>query len=92
MPIIRPQIKVLDDDYKRLILEEAKSIIETQGVFIENQQAIAMFDKLGLNHEDKRYFIPSDLVEKCLGTTPHQIKLFDREGGTYGIKRRSGSF
>jgi len=80
MPIIRPQIKVLDDEHKRLILEEAKSIIETQGVFIENQQAIAMFDKLGLNHEDKRYFIPSDLVEKCLGTTPHQIKLFDREG------------
>ncbi len=80
MPIIRPQIKVLDDEYKRLILEEAKSIIETQGVFIENQQAIAMFDKLGLNHENKRYFIPSDLVEKCLGTTPHQIKLFDREG------------
>jgi trimethylamine--corrinoid protein Co-methyltransferase len=80
MPIIRPQIKVLDDEHKRLILEEAKSIIETQGIFIENQQAIAMFDKLGLNHEDKRYFIPSDLVEKCLGTTPHQIKLFDREG------------
>jgi trimethylamine--corrinoid protein Co-methyltransferase len=80
LPIIRPQIKVLDDEHKRLILEEAKSIIETQGVFIENQQAIAMFDKLGLNHEDKRYFIPSDLVEKCLGTTPLQIKLFDREG------------
>ncbi|MHA2474905.1 MAG: hypothetical protein ACXAES_16905 [Promethearchaeota archaeon] len=46
MPIIRPQIKVLDDEHKRLILEEAKSIIETQGVFIENQQAIAMFDCL----------------------------------------------
>ncbi|MHA1913719.1 MAG: trimethylamine methyltransferase family protein [Promethearchaeota archaeon] len=80
MPIIRPQIRVLDEEHKGLILEEAKTILETQGVFIENQQAIAMFDKLGLNHEDKRYFIPSDLIKKCLDTTPDQIKLFDREG------------
>jgi trimethylamine--corrinoid protein Co-methyltransferase len=80
MPIIRPKIKVLDERYKGLILEEAQSILETQGIFIENQAAITMFDKLGLNHENRRYFIPSDLVKKCLGTTPHQIKLFDREG------------
>ncbi|MFW9942889.1 MAG: trimethylamine methyltransferase family protein [Candidatus Thorarchaeota archaeon] len=80
MPIIRPKIRILDEEHKKLILEEAKSILETQGVFIENQQAIEMFEQLGLNHEDTRYRIPSDLVDKCLNSVPHQITLFDREG------------
>ncbi|MFX0082138.1 MAG: trimethylamine methyltransferase family protein [Candidatus Hodarchaeota archaeon] len=80
MPIIRPKISVLNDEYKRLIFEEAKSILETQGVFIENQQSIEMFNQHGLNHKDERYFIPSDLIDKCLDSVPHQITLFDREG------------
>jgi trimethylamine--corrinoid protein Co-methyltransferase len=80
MPIIRPKIRILDDEHKKSILGEAKSILETQGVFIENRQAVDMFNRLGLNHEDARYFIPSDLIDKCLNSVPHQITLFDREG------------
>ncbi|MFX1374446.1 MAG: trimethylamine methyltransferase family protein [Promethearchaeota archaeon] len=80
MPIIRPKIEVLDDEHKKLILEEAKSILATQGVFIENQEAIELFEHYGLNHEVERYFIPSDLIDKCLHTVPHQITLFDRNG------------
>jgi trimethylamine--corrinoid protein Co-methyltransferase len=80
MPIIRPRISILNDEYKKLILNEAKSILETQGVFIENQQAIEMFKLLGLNHEEERYYIPSDLINKCLDSVPHQVTLFDREG------------
>ena len=37
MPIMRPKIKIIDDDHKEMILEEAKSILENQGVFIEMQ-------------------------------------------------------
>jgi len=80
MPIIRPKIRILDDDHKKLILSEAKSILETQGVFIENRQATEIFDQLGINHEEERYFIPSDLIDECLNSVPHQITLFDREG------------
>jgi trimethylamine--corrinoid protein Co-methyltransferase len=80
MTIIRPRIKVLDDNHKKQIFEEAKQILETQGIFIENQMAIEMFDSKGLNHEGAKYFIPPDLIDKSLDSAPHQITLFDREG------------
>jgi trimethylamine--corrinoid protein Co-methyltransferase len=80
MAIIRPKIEVLDAEHKRLIIEEAKSILETQGVFIENQEAIELFENQGINHKGKRFFIPSDLINKCLETTPNNITLYDRDG------------
>jgi trimethylamine--corrinoid protein Co-methyltransferase len=80
MTIIRPKINVLDDNHKIQILEEAKLILETQGIFIENQEAIEMFEKKGLNHEGAKYFIPSDLINKSLDSVPRQITLFDRDG------------
>ncbi|MFX1488777.1 MAG: trimethylamine methyltransferase family protein [Promethearchaeota archaeon] len=80
MPVIRPKISILDEEHKKLILNEAKSILETQGVFIENQQAIDMFELNGLNHDGMRYYIPSDLVDTCLNSVPSQITLYDREG------------
>jgi trimethylamine--corrinoid protein Co-methyltransferase len=61
-------------------LDEAKSILENQGVFIENLEAIDLFNKHGINHEGSRYFIPSDLVNKCLESVPSEITLYDREG------------
>ncbi|HDZ18715.1 hypothetical protein LCGC14_0594700 [marine sediment metagenome] len=80
MTIIRPKIEVLDAEHKRLILEEAKSILETLGVFIENQEAIELLENQGINHEGQRFFIPSDLISKCLETTPNNITLYDRDG------------
>jgi trimethylamine--corrinoid protein Co-methyltransferase len=79
MAIVRPKIKILDDDYKQKILGEAKMILETQGIFVENHEAIDMFNKYGLNHKGLRYFIPPDLVDKCLGIVPSEITLYDRE-------------
>ncbi len=83
MTIIRPQIKVLDEDYKNKIFNEAKNILETQGVFVENEDAIELFAKNGITHKDSRFFIPSDIVDKCLSSVPNEIKLFDREGNEH---------
>ena len=83
MTIIRPQIKVLDEDYKNKIFNEAKNILETQGVFVENDDAIELFTTNGITHKDSRFFIPSDIVDKCLSTVPNEIKLFDREGNEH---------
>ncbi|MFX0030218.1 MAG: trimethylamine methyltransferase family protein [Candidatus Hermodarchaeota archaeon] len=80
MTIIRPKINVLDEEHKNLIFDEAKLILETQGIFIENQEAIEMFENEGLNHEGARYFIPSDLIDGSLDSTPDQITLYDRDG------------
>ena len=83
MTIIRPQIKVLDEDYKNKIFNEAKNILETQGIFVENEDAIELFTMNGITHKDSRFFIPSDIVDKCLSTVPNEIKLFDREGNEH---------
>ncbi len=80
MSILRPKINVLDEKHKKQILEEAKLILETQGIFIENQESVELFEQKGLNHEGLRYFIPPDLIKKCLDTVPNEITLFDREG------------
>lgn len=83
MPIIRPKIKILDEEHKRLILEEAKSILEVQGVFIENQEAIDIFNEHGIKHKDLRFFLPPDLIDKCLETVPNEITLYDRDGNDH---------
>ncbi|UCD00930.1 MAG: trimethylamine methyltransferase family protein [Promethearchaeota archaeon] len=83
MPIIRPKIKILDEEHKRLILEEAKSILEVQGVFIENQEAIEIFNEHGIKHKDLRFFLPPDLIDKCLETVPNEITLYDRDGNDH---------
>ncbi|MCK4281898.1 MAG: trimethylamine methyltransferase family protein [Candidatus Lokiarchaeota archaeon] len=80
MPIIKPKIQILDNEHKKLIFNEAKIILETQGVFIENQEAIDLFSQQGLNYKEQRFYIPSDLVDKCLKSVPNEITLFDREG------------
>lgn len=80
MTIIRPKITVLDDEHKQNIFNEAKEILETQGIFMENKDAIQLFENEGINHKDQRYFIPSDIIDKCLSSVPNKITLFDREG------------
>ena len=80
MAIIRPTIKVLNEDYKNKILIEAKKILETQGIFVENQEALELFQKEGLKQIDSRIFIPSDLIDHCLESAPKEIKLYDRDG------------
>ena len=80
MSILRPKINVLDEKHKEQILEEAKKILGTQGIFIENQEAVELFDQKGLNHDGLRYYIPPDLIKKCLDSVPEKITLFDREG------------
>jgi trimethylamine--corrinoid protein Co-methyltransferase len=80
MGILRPKIQVLDEEHKNKIYTEAKEILENLGIFLENEDAQELFNKEGVAHNGSRYFIPSDLVEKCLRTVPNEIKLFDREG------------
>lgn len=80
MTVLRPKIQVLTEEYRQKILEEAKEILATQGIFMENKDAMALFEQEGINHKDQRYFIPADIIDKALSTVPHAITLYDREG------------
>jgi trimethylamine--corrinoid protein Co-methyltransferase len=80
MTILRPKIQLLDEEHKAQILLEAKKILQTLGVYIENQQAIEILNSNGINHKNSRFFLPSDLIENCLREVPSEVILYDREG------------
>ncbi|MFX1233789.1 MAG: trimethylamine methyltransferase family protein [Promethearchaeota archaeon] len=83
MTILKPNIQLLDQEHKLQIFSEAKDILETQGIFLENKEASEIFKAQGIPEKDSRYYIPSDLVDKCLRSAPSEIKLYDREGQNY---------
>ncbi|MHA1611601.1 MAG: trimethylamine methyltransferase family protein [Promethearchaeota archaeon] len=80
MGILRPGVKVLDDEHQKEILKEAKGILQSQGIFLENADAIKLFTEKGIDVRDNRAFIPEDVIDKALSTVPHEISLYDREG------------
>ncbi|MHA1618688.1 MAG: trimethylamine methyltransferase family protein, partial [Promethearchaeota archaeon] len=77
MTVLRPKIQILTEEYRHKILAEAKEILATQGIFMENQDGITLFEQEGINHKNQRYFIPPDIVDKALSTVPHAITLYD---------------
>ena len=80
MTILRPKINLLSNEYIKAILREAKSILNNLGVLIENQEAQELLNNEGIDHDGLRYFIPSDLIEKCCKMAPQSILIYDREG------------
>jgi len=80
MGILRPKIQLLDEEYKKQIYAEAKTILETLGIFLENQNAVNLFKEHGFNHLNSRWMIPADIVEKSVKSAPSNIFLYDREG------------
>lgn len=80
MKISRPKINLLDESHKIEIFKEAKIILETLGVYIENEEVIELLNNRGIPHKKNRYYIPSDVVFKCLSSAPNEIMLYDREG------------
>ncbi|MHA1973980.1 MAG: trimethylamine methyltransferase family protein, partial [Candidatus Hodarchaeales archaeon] len=80
MAILRPKIELLTDEYIGSVLSEAKSILENVGVLIENKEAKQLLNEEGVEHEQARYYIPEDLIDRCVNYAPDSIRLFDREG------------
>jgi len=80
MTILKPKIQLLDKEHKIKVFNEAKDILGNQGIFLENKEAIKIFKQHGIDERNSRYFIPSDLVDKCLESVSNEIKLYDREG------------
>ncbi|MEJ2277862.1 MAG: trimethylamine methyltransferase family protein [Candidatus Lokiarchaeota archaeon] len=77
-------MSVLDEKHKENIFNEAKEILSSQGVFIENKEAKLLLKKEGLKEENSKFLIPGDLIEKCLDSVPETITLYDREGNENG--------
>jgi trimethylamine--corrinoid protein Co-methyltransferase len=79
---IRPKLEFLKEELIRKILDEAFEILETQGVFVENQEALKLLNDAGMKVDEstQRVHITSQLIEDSLSSTPSVIKLYDRTG------------
>jgi trimethylamine--corrinoid protein Co-methyltransferase len=79
---VRPKLELLSKRFIEKIIEEAYLILEKQGIFVENKEALKLFKDAGMKVDEKshRVHIKRALVAKCLATTPSVIKMYDRSG------------
>ncbi len=78
---MRPILKILEDELVSEAIAQAKDILESLGVFVENADALVLFDNEGIiPNKDDRICIPPDLVEKSISSTPKYVNLYDRDG------------
>jgi trimethylamine--corrinoid protein Co-methyltransferase len=77
-----PKLAILEEKKIKKIIEEAIQVLEKVGVFVENEKGLELLygANCEVDRKEKKVYIKSDLVEKCLKTAPSQIKVFDREG------------
>jgi trimethylamine--corrinoid protein Co-methyltransferase len=82
LPTIRPKLELLSRELITKIIEEALVILEKQGLFVENKQALKLFQEAGMrvDSSSERVHITPKLVQDCLSTTPAVIKMYDRAG------------
>ncbi len=79
---IRPKLELLSKDFIKKIIEEAYDILEKQGVFVENQEALRLLREAGMRVDEsaQRVHFTPRLVEESLSSTPSMIHLYDRTG------------
>ena len=79
---IRPKIEFLSKEFIQKILDEAYDILDKQGVYVENQEALKLLKEAGMKVDEssQRVHITFQLVEDSLSSTPSIIKLYDRTG------------
>ena len=81
-PTLRPKIELLSKKFIRQIIWEALEILEKQGVFVENKEALGLFRDRGMQVDVKsqRVHLTPQLVQDCLASTPSSIQIYDRSG------------
>jgi trimethylamine--corrinoid protein Co-methyltransferase len=80
---MRPKLELLEVKLVDDIIIEAMEVLSRIGVFIEDGSITELLQSNGARVESGagRVMIPEDLVQRCLDTVPHAIRLFDA-GGT----------
>ncbi len=80
----KPKLELLSRPLVEKIVREAMALLERRGVFIENQEAMALFREAGaeIDEGSRRVRIRAELIEECLSSTPSVIRFYDRSGKT----------
>ena len=84
---MRPRIQVLDEAMVDRVIDEALTVLATQGVLIEDPDARGKLEKLGLpaDRETNRVRMPREVVEGALASAPSSLTLHDRDGEPYAV-------
>jgi trimethylamine--corrinoid protein Co-methyltransferase len=79
---IRPKLELLSRRFVEQIVDEGYEILDKQGIFVENKEALKLFGQAGMKVDKKthRVHLKRRLGEKCLAAAPAVIKLYDRSG------------
>ena len=76
----RPKLDMLSPSFIDQIVSEALDVLGKTGVFIENDDASRLLADAGCECQGQTVLFKENLVQECLKTAPHSIKVFDRSG------------
>lgn len=83
-PAVRPKLEVLSSALVASIVDEAFALLDRNGVFVENENALALFRDAGQRVDDasQRVRLSETLVREALASTPSEIRLSGRAGAS----------
>ncbi len=78
----RPKIELLDKAFVEKIVDEALTLLERQGVMVENAEALRLLGEAGaaVDPANQRVRLGRKLVEAALASAPATTVLYDRKG------------
>ena len=76
---MRPTLRFLDDQLIGQIIDEARSLLQTLGVTIHNQEVLSLLGDHGaeVELEAEHVSIPGDLIDRALASAPGSFQLYD---------------
>ena len=79
---IRPKLELLSRELIEKILDEAYVLLETEGIFVENREALELFKEAGtkIETQSNRVYPSAALIQDALASTPSEIKMYNRHG------------
>ncbi len=76
---IRPRAQLFDSDQVERIVEQAIEVLGKVGVFVENDEALALLDGAGQRLDGARAFLTEEAIRKALSTAPSRVEVRDRD-------------
>jgi trimethylamine--corrinoid protein Co-methyltransferase len=79
---MRPKLKLLDDDLRTRIIDEARDLLCTIGVEIHNRQVLSLLADHGAEVDQSKQHarFTQELIDKALSSVPRSFKLYDVHG------------
>lgn len=77
-----PRVAWFSENARKKIVDDAKRLLAEVGVFVENDEALALLDGAGCRADkgSRRVMIPAPVVESAVESAPSRVVLYNRRG------------